>query len=121
MSSSRTYDHVLSEEFDDYDDRRRCFQCSLKRKGCHKKNRIYSTTLQLISLAIVIALIAIGLYRYWYYWTKNTIAEHTHVYGGCLLCSVANKMKFPVLWVTAKIRSHINRTYRFLKSAKSLS
>lgn len=128
MPSTRTYDHVLSEEFDDYDDRRRCCRCSPHPEDCRQASGIYSAALLLVCLGIGLAVgtaLVFGLYRYWYCLTETAAPEPAQEVrgagggGGCWLCSVVKKMKFPVLWATAKLRSYVFGAYRFSNSAKS--
>ncbi|VVC34600.1 Hypothetical protein CINCED_3A007382 [Cinara cedri] len=107
------YDHVLSEEFDDYVNQRQCCRCSPKPKrwpnkeiGILSKPRCNSSALLLIALAIAIALM-FGLYRsYGHYWTETAPGERPQkVHEYCLYCLFVKKIKFSLRYTSARIRS----------------
>ncbi|VVC24759.1 Hypothetical protein CINCED_3A000239 [Cinara cedri] len=98
------YDHVLNEEPDDYVNQRQCRRCSPKPKRCPNKGieilsktRCNSSALQLIALAIGIALV-FGLYQsYGHYWTETASVERPQeVPEYCPYCLFVKKIKFSI-------------------------
>lgn len=121
--SQGKYDHVLREEFDDYDDRKRCCRCSHKQPGTRtwnpepKGTRIFST---MVITVLIIALL-LGLYCiYELNLTgkapvrkpqKATVSHDTEklrqlreVREKCLYCLFEKKTKASIRYVSTRIR-----------------